>query len=148
MTATTTEAIIAVQTVASAAQQAARHAEDWLIDGNDRGVRDPVIREAERMVRHGHSIVRILPRINPARQSHQNCQDLIRQHWQMLEAIPGLIEQAKQTDLRNWNARRGYTRLESLTDIGHAALRAMDGMPQMANEALAAGNPYAHDLRC
>ena len=146
MTATTTDAIIGVQTVVSAARQAARHAEDWLTEGNDRGIRAPAFREAERMVQHAHSIVRILPRINPARQSHQNCQDLVIQHRQMLDDIPELTELARQNDQRNRTAQRSFTTLASLTAIGHTALRATDGMPEIAQEALAAGNPYAHDL--
>ena len=140
MTANTTDTIIGVQTVVSAARQAACHAEDWLTEGNDRGIRAPAFREAERMVQHAHSIVRTLPRINPARQSHQNYQELAIHRRQMLEAIHELTEQAKQNDQRN------RTTLENLTAIGHTALRAVDGMPELAQQELAAGNSYAHDL--
>ena len=98
------------------------------------------------MVRQIHATDRIMPRINPARQTHQSCQDLVQEYWQMLDAIPNLTQQARQTDERNQAGKAGYTRLDSLTAIGYTALRAIQGMPELAQQALVTGNPYAHDL--
>lgn len=130
-----TETIIGIHEAVKAANHAAEELDDWLSS-----IRVVRARQAKfpymEQTRYIPNIIRILPRINPAKQTPESCHNLIAEY----QALADKFAEMKQNPATP----------EPVRQLVHAAgintLVIIQGLPGLAERELAASNPYADAL--
>ena len=130
-----TETIIGIHEAVKAANHAAEELDDWLSS-----IRVVRARQAKfpymEQTRYIPNIIRILPRINPAKQTPESCQNLIAEY----QALADKFDEMRQNPATP----------EPVRQLVHAAgintLVIIQGLPGLAERELAASNPYADAL--
>ena len=130
-----TETIIGIHTAVKAANHAADELHDWLAGNRASRTRhrvSPVMEQTE----HIRNIIRILPRINPAKQTPESCHSLIVEY----QELAGTLMNIKQNPANPETIRR------LAQAAGTDTLVIIQGLPGLAERELAANNPYADAL--
>ena len=130
-----TETIIGIQEAVKAANHAAEELDDWLA-----GIRVVRARQAKfpymEQTRYIPNIIRILPRINPAKQTHESCHNLIAEY----QALADKFAEMKQNSATPEPVR------QLVQAAGINTLVIIEGLPGLAERELATNNPYADAL--
>ena len=130
-----TETIIGIQEAVKAANHAADELDDWLSANRISRARNAKFPYMEQ-TRYIQNIIRILPRINPAKQTPESCRNLIVEY----EELADKFAEMKQNPATP----------EPVRQLVHAAgietLVIIQGLPGLADRELAASNPYADAL--
>lgn len=130
-----TETIIGIHTAVEAAKHAEHAFDDWLA-GNRTGRNRCAVSPAMEQTRYIQNIIRILPWINPAKQTPESCQNLITVYEQLADEFD--------------KTRRHPATPEPVQRLAKSAgtdtLVIIQGLPGLAERELAAENPYADAL--
>ena len=130
-----TETIIGIQEAVKAANHAADELDDWLADnraGRGRRTKSPAIEQ----IPYIQNIIRILPRINPAKQTPESCHNLIAEY----QALADKFAEMKQNPATPEPVR------QLVQAAGINTLVIIQGLPGLAERELDASNPYADAL--
>ena len=130
-----TETIIGIHTAVEAARHAEYAFDNWLA-GNRTGRNRRAVSPAMKQTGYIENIIRILPRINPAKQTPESCHSLIVKYEELADQFDKIKNHpASPEPVRHLAQAAG-------TDT----LVIIEGLPGLAERELAANNPYADTL--
>lgn len=130
-----TETIIGIHTAVEAARHAEYAFDNWLAS-NRTGRNRRAVSPAMKQTGYIENIIRILPRINPAKQTSESCHSLIVEY----QELAGTFMNIKQNPANPEPVRR------LAQAAGTDTLVIIEGLPGLAEQELATNKPYADAL--